>query len=939
MHVLGLNRGRLLERESELKTLELAVRSCTPRGSVLAVSGSPGCGKTTLLEAACLYASEAGHDVLLARGSELEQGFAFGGVRQVLERPASRLANCDATRLEEGAAARGWATVQGDDPSVAVDEFATLHGLYWLLATIAEKRPTLLAVDDAHWLDTPSLRWLEYLSHRIGELPVLLMVATRPPNRGAPVELRRLLADRATAQLRPRPLSRDAIAELLELGLGTNPAPDFVAACERASGGNAFVVRELVDALAADGVVPSDAEAARIATRPPSAVAESLLLRLDRLRVDARAVARALAVCGDGSSIQLLAAVAGLSPELTEEAIDSLAGADLVQPEPPPRFVHALVRSAIEMSLSAGERAGLHRRCAQALQRTGGDPETVAVHWLGTEPMGSQAVVEQLRVGARRAIGRGGPASAVTYLRRAIGECAAPAAGLLHELGKAELLARDPACTQRLLDALAGESDPHRRAAVGIDAVDALMFSGCWPECLELAQKLQSELPNEDPLSLAFDDFIAASLLDGSPAERPSDLERLRERASRHASEARGLCLQVAAIMAVRGGDPEEVVQLVERGYADGDFFLTGRSDSSVLSSAVMALLFVGRYDSAREVTEGMLADARRRGLVLGHASGAAHRGLVALKTGELRDAEADLKDAFTLALDHDLRFTLPFIAAYLASTLLDRGQFDEAVSVIERIDEPGADTIRPGAAAFYEARGLVRGATGDLPRAIEDLRTAGRAGLAMRTTNPLANRWRSHLALLTGGESEALGLATEELEQAQAVGVTIGIGVATRTLALIDAPEHREGRLRIAMAQLQDSPARLEHARTLVDLGTVLRQRGARKEAREHLLLGLDLADRCGAAQLAERARGEAIAAGARPRRSRLTGPDALTASELVVARLASQGMTNTQIAQALFVTIGTVKDHLGSAYRKLEIGSRSELRAVLADDRDVTP
>jgi DNA-binding CsgD family transcriptional regulator len=100
---------------------------------------------------------------------------------------------------------------------------------------------------------------------------------------------------------------------------------------------------------------------------------------------------------------------------------------------------------------------------------------------------------------------------------------------------------------------------------------------------------------------------------------------------------------------------------------------------------------------------------------------------------------------------------------------------------------------------------------------------------------------------------------------------------------------------------------------------------------AREHLVAGLDLAGAAGADVLAERARAEAVAAGARPRRPRSSGAGALTPAELRVARLAAQGMTNRQIAQSLFITLGTVKDHLGSAYRKLGIASREELAARL--------
>ena len=136
---------------------------------------------------------------------------------------------------------------------------------------------------------------------------------------------------------------------------------------------------------------------------------------------------------------------------------------------------------------------------------------------------------------------------------------------------------------------------------------------------------------------------------------------------------------------------------------------------------------------------------------------------------------------------------------------------------------------------------------------------------------------------------------------------------------------------LREAAELAAASGARLEHARGLVELGAALRRANQRTAAREPLRTGLDLAYRCGAARLAQRARAELLAAGARPRRGALTGLEALTVSERRVAELAATGMSNPEIAQALFVTLNTVEGHLRHAYQKLSIGSRGQLPAAL--------
>jgi DNA-binding CsgD family transcriptional regulator len=129
----------------------------------------------------------------------------------------------------------------------------------------------------------------------------------------------------------------------------------------------------------------------------------------------------------------------------------------------------------------------------------------------------------------------------------------------------------------------------------------------------------------------------------------------------------------------------------------------------------------------------------------------------------------------------------------------------------------------------------------------------------------------------------------------------------------------------------LAESEARLEHARALTDLGAALRRAGQRAASREPLRTGLDLAQSCGASALAERAHSELVSSGARPRRLVLRGVDSLTASERRVAEMASERLTNREIAQALYVTEKTVEGHLGHAYRKLDITSRSELPKAL--------
>ncbi len=199
---------------------------------------------------------------------------------------------------------------------------------------------------------------------------------------------------------------------------------------------------------------------------------------------------------------------------------------------------------------------------------------------------------------------------------------------------------------------------------------------------------------------------------------------------------------------------------------------------------------------------------------------------------------------------------------------------------------------------------------------------------------NPAVLAWRSHLALALLGldrRDEALELAREEVELARAWGAPKPIGVALRARGLAEGGAEGIETLRESLAVLDGSSARLERARSLVELGAALRRANQRAEARELLKEGIDLAVRCSSQPLVEHAEAELAATGARPRRLLLSGVESLTASERRVADFAAKGLSNKDIAQTLFVTTKTVEVHLSNVYRKLGIGSRGELPQAL--------
>jgi DNA-binding CsgD family transcriptional regulator len=277
-----------------------------------------------------------------------------------------------------------------------------------------------------------------------------------------------------------------------------------------------------------------------------------------------------------------------------------------------------------------------------------------------------------------------------------------------------------------------------------------------------------------------------------------------------------------------------------------------------------------------------------------------------------------------------------PLARALLARILLERGEPIAARDVLTLFGGDEHWSGRVAYAAVLEARGWLALAEGKGDEALAAFLECGRRQTAARAPNPAVRAWRSGAALaaaMVDDLERASRLADEEIDLARDFGAPAALGGAQRTAGLVARGEEGLDRLREAVETLQDSPAELDHARALTDLGAALRRAGKRSEAQDTLRRGLDLAYRFGALSTAEHARAELTAAGARPRRAALTGFDALTASERRVAELAVEGLTNREIAQALFVTVKTVEWHLGNTYGKLGISSRGELKTVTAD------
>ena len=939
--------SELLERDEELARIVAAVRRARDGvGTLIVVEGPAGIGKSEVLRAARAAAAADGLRVLRARGAELERDFPFGVVRQLFE-PA--LADADvrerADVLQGPAALAGAALAlpggEGVGGPVGPEQgFAVLHGLYWLCANLAAARPLVLAVDDVHWADAPSLRYLAFLLARLEELPVAIIAGARPEYDGPAADLvGTLITDPGAEAVRLAPLSADAVARLLEDGLGAAPEPAFAHACREATGGVPLLVRALVGALRDDGVEPVAAAAGRIEHVGARTVGRWVQARLARLPAPAGRLARALAILERGD-LATAAALAGWpareagaflhthTPADPAHFADLLAGAGIVEPGRPLAFVHPIVRAGVYAEISEADRATGHRRAAALLAGAGASDQRVAEHLLPAPTAGDAWVVERLRAAAAAATASGAPDTAAVLLRRALDEPpdAETRPGLALELGLAEASAGDPQWREHLELALETAQDDPTRVASAMVLGYALLRSQRSPDAVRVLDRTAARVGEEARPTLEAAAIISA-LVDARTApllERR--LAALRASVERDPGAPRD-ALALAAYSAGLATEPAETVaRLAQRALDAGPRRLPEPTDGPWFAQVSVALLFAERYRELDGLLEAAIAEARATGDGALFSGAVAHRAWLALRRGDLGAAEGDTRTALE-ARDLPLPTLYRLLAqAAMTDAVRMRGDLEEAERIVA---SAGADvesrTVTAG--VLRGARGRLRLAQGRPQDALADALAAGEVALGTLSTSPSCIPWRSdaaHAHLALGDREAAERLAEDELRDARIVGAPRVLGISLHTLGVARDSEEL---LREALAVLETSEVRLINVRTQLDLGVLVRRAGRTDEAREILRVALDTAHRLGAVPVADRAEAELRASGAKPRRARLTGLAALTASERRVAELAGQGMTNREIAQALFVTARTVEGHLTQVFRKLDVPSREGL------------
>src|SRR5689334_6181632 len=804
----------LLERDAELARLSVLLEQAhAASGAVVTISGPAGIGRTRLLAAVHRLAGDRGFRSLRARGRELEADMAFSVVRQLLEQPVLSAAAAERRRLLTGPARTGAGALglaAGDSPA---SDFAAVHGLYWLCANLAERKPLLLTVDDLQWVDGPSLSWLAYLGPRCAESAMLVVLTVREGDpRGRANSVAAAADDSSVHRMGLSALSMASVAALVRAELGPTASAGFCSACWELAGGNPLYVRELLAAARNERLSGADDDVTALRALASSAVGASVLGRLTRLGSDAVSLAQALAVLGSQTEVGVAAELAGLDPAAAELTADRLVAAQILAPTRPLDFFHPLIGEAVYADQALGARRLAHRRAAAILDRAGA-ADRVAAHLLATGPAGDRWVVERLSAAAGTAGERGAAEVAASYLRRALAEPATPAQrpAILLRLGVAEWAAGEPTAIGHLEEALNEARDGPEIAAAAGPLANALIISDQADAAVPLLQRAAARIRLTDPrLALRLDGAAAlAGLMDDRTAPAALQaVDRLEASLGESADPPARVLVAIAHAATRRGSSPDKALQLIERVLAREP---SPRPNAS--ASIIVTLLGLEAFGTLQQLCDDMLKAARQRSAVQELMGIASFLAWASYRRGELADAEAQAR----WAIEHATGIWAIDALAHLVEALVERDELDEAAAELGRTAPPlTSHTVV--VAAYLMARGQLRMAQGQGKEALQDYLACGERCERLGIIDGLY-AWRSEAAIahaLLGHEAEARELARTALEVAHGFGRPRSLGVVLRAAGLVEGGDRGLGLLGEAVAVLEHSPAPVELAREI---------------------------------------------------------------------------------------------------------------------------
>lgn len=919
-------------RDSEVALIEASMeRAQSGSGAFVILDGPPGSGRTTLLDFAAERGGAGGMSVLRATGHESERNLPFGGALQLFEKEVERADPAERVRLLSGAAALASPLLAHGPRDLLPDEPApsVVHGLYRLCCNLAQTRPLLVCVDDADAIDDATMQLLLYLSHRLDDLPTTILMAANTDM--MPPAVAGLVRHPRAVHVRLGLLSKEATARWLRETAFPDAHDDFCAACHEATGGDRFFLAALVRELEAQGLAATADEAPGVKDIAPSGVADAVLVRLARLGPGAVELAEAITTLGSGCELRHAAQLAGLDTDVAAWTAERLAAARLIRGAVELSFAYPIVPRSLEADRAPASHAEARLMAARVLHEDDAPDAAIADQLMSARRTGSAWCVDLLERAAAAALDQGQPERAAGYLKRALAEPpdAERRRSLVATLGRAEAMAGAPEALARLRRARELFDKGPERAVASLWTGRILLAEARFRTAASSFRGGLAEIgANDEPLrtELAVSYAMAARM---GYSDLPGDLPRILHEGDPGTPEGR-LSLAYAAYEGALAGNPAPTVRrLALAALGPGTLVEEHGADGIGPALAALALMLAGDLQSAEAVLTTVIDLGRERGSAVGLTMAHTLRATAILRRGRVGDALSDLQASRSTHRYawRDRSFSAQGLVPLL---LLHQAAPEIAQAHMERWERSADPTSGLPYVNFLLVRGQVQRSMGQPEAAIADLIDCGERSAALGAVNPAIFPWRSEAALAElslGRRDRASILAQAELELANSFGAPETVGRALHVLGLVEEGADGLRLLEEAVTALDSSQAVFALASALIDYGAALRKASKRRDAREPLKRGVDLARRCEAEALVRYGVEELATAGARPRRLALSGAEALTTRERQVAQLASDGHSNREIANQLVVTLKTVEWHLRQAYRKLGIKSRRGL------------
>jgi tetratricopeptide (TPR) repeat protein len=625
-------------------------------------------------------------------------------------------------------------------------------------------------------------------------------------------------------------------------------------------------------------------------------IGRAVIARVRSLDPAALRLAQALAVLGERCALRHAAAIADLNITDAVRLTAGLVRLEVLATDDPPSFIHPVIRQALEASLGSDERDAAHRAAARLLHADQSPAGRVAAHLLRVRPTEDEWVLARLQEAAQEAMESGAPGTAADLLNRALSEppCTDRRIGVLRQTAVAEASAGREAAFVHLEEARRIAGSPHERSEIGLEAAEAYAALFRWADAVKVIVQALAELGDADEALAARlqSQLVICGLHDARCAAHVAPV--LQQLCAVSPEQNRGEAVAVAQGMAaaLAGRPAEEIAVPLESALASAREPTTNWDARAAL---LWSLVTAERYDTVDTALGPMLAEVRCSGSARGMIATHSTLGLLKLRLGALPEADSAARVALRVLQEGDFRPGLPFAATVLADIAIEAGELGEAEALLALLPQAGW-SAGVGSVLIPAARGRLRLAQGRTAEALDDFKVC----MAMFSPETwgaeivgyVHARGGAALALLhLGDRASARDMAQAELAEAKRFGATRALGIALRTAGLVEGGEAGLALLTSSAAALRASPARLEQAHSLAELGAALRRAGRRTVAREPLTEALDLAARCCARALAARVREELKAIGARPRSEWRTGLEALSPRDTARGGLPPRG------------------------------------------------